>query len=54
MNKPNRLTLLFLVIFILGVLGFVFFINQSLNKKSQLDLFPTEINLQNSSVTFEE
>ncbi|MFZ0488636.1 MAG: hypothetical protein WBV11_13955 [Salegentibacter sp.] len=54
MKKPNKLTLLFLVIFILGVIGFVFFINKTLNKKSQLDLFPKQYNTQNSSVTFEE
>jgi hypothetical protein len=34
MSKPTKITLIFILIFVVGVLGFVASINRSLNKSS--------------------
>jgi cell division septal protein FtsQ len=38
MKKAHKISLLFVLIFLLGLIGFIASINLSLNKKSQVDI----------------
>lgn len=54
MNKPNKITLLFLFIFIVGVVGFVTYINKSLDRKSEVHPIYDQVPTRDTSVTFQE
>ncbi|MGY5845970.1 hypothetical protein ACW6QP_01005 [Salegentibacter sp. HM20] len=38
MKKSQSISLLFILIFLLGILGTIGYVNRSLNKKSEIDL----------------
>ncbi|MDT0651246.1 hypothetical protein [Autumnicola edwardsiae] len=52
LSKPNKISLLF--IFILGVIGFVAYINRSLDKNSSADPIFSTVDLQDTSLTIQD
>ncbi|MBO2543549.1 hypothetical protein ACWBC2_04965 [Salegentibacter agarivorans] len=43
MKKAHKISLFFVLIFLLGLIGFIASINLSLNKKSQVDIKSTKL-----------
>ncbi|MDT0690456.1 hypothetical protein RM549_11710 [Salegentibacter sp. F188] len=54
LSKSNKVSLLFFFIFILGVIGFVTYINSSLDKNSSADPIFSPDDLQNTSLTIQD
>ncbi|MDT0647246.1 hypothetical protein RM545_11150 [Zunongwangia sp. F260] len=54
LSKSNKVSLLFFFIFILGVIGFIAYINISLNKNSSADPLFSPEDLQNTSLTIQD
>ncbi len=56
MNNPTKISLLFFLIFIIGVLFYVSIINHSLNKKTEIEIYNFTISHEETftSLTFQE
>ncbi|SFN56723.1 hypothetical protein [Salegentibacter flavus] len=56
MNSPTKISLLFFLIFIIGVLFYVSIINNSLNKKTEIEIYNFSISQEEiyTSITFQE
>ncbi len=55
MNNPTKISLMFFLIFIIGVLFYVSLINHSLNKKTEIEIYNFSISQEEvyTSLTFQ-
>ncbi len=54
LSKPNKISVLFFFIFLLGVIGFIAYINISLNRKTNAESLFSSEDLQSTSLTIQE